>query len=60
MVRSWPPCNDIVRHLAFRDCLRQNADVARAYDQEKARCQRLHPNDSHAYGDCKDRLDQRG
>ncbi|MGT2505459.1 GrpB family protein [Cupriavidus basilensis] len=45
---------DLVRHLALRDCLRQNADVARANDQEKARCQRLPPHDSHAYGDCKD------
>ncbi|KJK23062.1 hypothetical protein UB46_17970 [Burkholderiaceae bacterium 16] len=45
---------EVVRHLAFRDYLRQNADVAPAYDQEKARCRRLYPNDSHAYGDCKD------
>ncbi|WP_430869469.1 GrpB family protein [Cupriavidus basilensis] len=40
---------EIVRHLAFRDYLRNNVDVSRAYDQEKTRCQRLHPNDSHAY-----------
>jgi GrpB-like predicted nucleotidyltransferase (UPF0157 family) len=45
---------EITRHLAFRDYLREHPDLARAYDQRKAYCQHLHPDDSHAYGDCKD------
>jgi GrpB-like predicted nucleotidyltransferase (UPF0157 family) len=45
---------EIIRHLAFRDYLREHPSVAAEYDREKARCRTLYPDNSHIYGDCKE------
>ena len=44
---------EIARMLLFRDYLRSHPDEARAYEAEKERCRRLHPDDTLAYADAK-------
>lgn len=45
----------IERHIAFRDYLRAHPEEANAYAIEKRRAQSLHPANSHAYTDEKDK-----
>ena len=45
----------VERHIAFRDYLRAHSEEATAYAIEKRRVQNLHPTDSHAYADEKDK-----
>ena len=45
----------VERHIAFRDYLRAHPDEATAYAAEKRRAQNLHPVNSHAYADEKDK-----
>ena len=45
----------VERHIAFRDYLRAHPEEANAYAIEKRRAQSLHPTNSHAYADEKDK-----
>jgi len=46
-----PGSGEIEPNLAFRDYLRAHGDEARAYEAEKLRAARLHPDDSLAYNE---------
>ncbi|MCG7518044.1 GrpB family protein [Ruegeria sp. Ofav3-42] len=44
---------EITRHLAFRDALRADPALRDTYATVKSRCAAAHPDNYHAYGDCK-------
>ena len=44
---------DILRHLTFRNALRENASLRAAYTSIKASCAARHPEGGTAYGACK-------
>jgi|ERR1700722_19130713 GrpB-like predicted nucleotidyltransferase (UPF0157 family) len=46
---------EVERHIAFRDYLRAHPETSRAYEEEKRRARDLHPDDTGAYTDEKDR-----
>lgn len=51
---QYDSINEIERHLAFRDYLRQNSDICDAYGKLKAELAEKYPNDIEAYCDGKD------
>ena len=50
---------EVERHLAFRDYLRANSEVARDYEAVKLDCAALNPTDIFGYMDCKDAICKR-
>ena len=50
-ISSWRNSPQVRRHIAFRDCWRANPAAAIAYENEKPRAQKLHPDSSDACSD---------